>query len=92
MKFIYPAVIAKIDENHYEGHFPDLEDCYSSGETLMDAVEKAREAATDWITVELDDPDGKLPPVSDESDITLKENEVIRNVLVNIRFMEGWDE
>ncbi len=88
MKFIYPAVF----ENEYEGKFPDLEDCYGSGETLMDAIEDAREAAFNWISVELDDPDGKLPPVSDECEIELRENECVRQILVNIRFMEGWDE
>lgn len=92
MKFIYPAVFEKVEENQYKGYFPDLEDCYASGETLLDALDDAREAAYNWISVELDDPEGKLPPITDESDIKLKDNEVMRNILVNIRFMEGWDE
>lgn len=92
MKFIYPAIFEKISENEYKGRFPDLEDCYGEGETLMDAIEDAREAAFNWITVELEDPDGSLPPITDECEIALKENECVRNILVNIRFHEGWDE
>ena len=33
-----------------------------------------------------------IPYVSDEEDIDLKEGEFIRNISVNIRFYEGWDE
>lgn len=91
MKFIYPAVFKKVN-NYYEGYFPDLEDCFGRGETLEDALDDAREAATSWIEVELEEEDCHLPPVSDENDLQLEENEVVRNILVNIRFMEGWDE
>ncbi len=91
MKFIYPAVFHKTQEGRYHGYFPDLECCYGDGETLDDAVESANEAALEWITVELED-DGHLPPVSDEADIELKEGEVIRNISVTLRLMDGWDE
>ena len=33
-----------------------------------------------------------LPHVSDPEDILLAEDELIRNISVNIRFYEGWDE
>ena len=36
--------------------------------------------------------EGKLPPVSEESDLDLKEGDVVRNISVNIRFQDGWDE
>lgn len=91
MKFIYPAVFRKV-KDHYEGRFPDLEDCYGKGDTLEEALDHARDAATNWIEVELDEDDCRLPPVSDASDLVLEEGEIVRNILVNIRFMEGWDE
>lgn len=92
MKFIYPAVFEKVDEKNYKGYFPDLESCYASGDSLMEAMDDAREAAYNWISVELEDPDGQMPPITDEKDIDLKENEVVRNIMVNIKFMEGWEE
>ena len=36
--------------------------------------------------------EGDTIDVSDEEDIDLKEGEFIRNISVNIRFYEGWDE
>ena len=53
MKFIYPAVFRKKEDGGYDAHFPDLECCEASGETLDDAIDNANEAARTWITVEL---------------------------------------
>lgn len=93
MKFIYPAVIGKKAEGGYEASFPDLEGCYAQGDTLEEAVDNANEAAYNWIYVEvMEEEDGQLPPVSDLSDISLEEGEEVRNIAVNIRFRDGWDE
>lgn len=92
MKFIYPAVFHKTEDGTYEGYFPDLEDCQVKGDSLEDAIGKANDAAFDWISVELEDENGELPAVSDAHDLNLKEGDVIRNISVNIRFYEGWDE
>ena len=59
MKFIYPAVFRKTETGTYKGYFPDLECCYAEGETLDDAIEKANEAAYDWISLELSEDDGQ---------------------------------
>ena len=64
----------------------------ANGDTLDDAIENANAAAYDWIYTELMEFEGKLPPVSDESDLELQEGDVVRNISVNIRFQDGWDE
>ena len=99
MKFIYPAVFRKKEDGGYDAHFPDLECCEASGETLDDAIDNAddaiddaNEAARNWLSLELTEEDPFIPYVSDEEDIDLKEGEFIRNISVNIRFYEGWDE
>ena len=92
MKFIYPAVFRKTDQGTYKGFFPDLEDCFGEGDTLDEAIEEANAAAYNWISLELDEDDCQLPPVSDEDDLDLKEGDIVRNISVNIRFYEGWDE
>lgn len=92
MKFIYPAVFRKTDKDTYKGFFPDLEDCFGEGDTLDEAIEEANAAAYNWISLELDEDDCQLPPVSDEDDLDLKEGDIVRNISVNIRFYEGWDE
>ena len=45
-----------------------------------------------FVIRELMEFEGKLPPVSDESDLELQEGDVVRNISVNIRFQDGWDE
>lgn len=92
MKFIYPAVFRKKEDGDYDAHFPDLECCEASGETLDDAIDNANEAARTWITVELEEEEPIFPHVSDLEDIELAEDEIVRNISVNIRFYEGWDE
>lgn len=91
MKFIYPAVFRKTETGSYRAFFPDLECCFAEGDTLDDAIENANSAAFDWISLELSE-DGKLPSISDISDIAVEEGDVVRNISVNIRFYEGWDE
>lgn len=92
MKFIYPAVFRKNETGGYDAFFPDLECCEASGPTLDDAIENANEAARNWITVELEEEDPVMPYVSDPADIRVREGDIIRNISVNIRFYEGWDE
>lgn len=92
MKFIYPAIIRKTDAGNYHATFPDLECCEATGETLEDAVDRANEAACDWISLELSEEGAHLPPVSDAADLSLQEGDVVRNICVNIRFTDGWDE
>ncbi|MDO4344309.1 MAG: type II toxin-antitoxin system HicB family antitoxin [Eubacteriales bacterium] len=91
MRFVYPAVFHKTEKGTYAGFFPDLEDCRSEGETLDEAVDNANEAARDWITLELEE-NGILPSISDESDLSLGEEDIVRNIAVTIRLMDGWDE
>lgn len=92
MKFIYPAVFQKKEDGGYHGYFPDLACCEADGPDLEETIEKANEACYDWITLELEEEKPFLPPVSDDTDIELKENEVLRHISVNIKMYEGWEE
>ena len=92
MKFMYPAVFRKNEDGTYNGYFPDLECCASTGDTLNEAIENANEAAYNWITVELDEEEPNLPSISDPSDLNLTPEDIVRIISVNIRFYEGWDE
>ena len=72
MKFIYPAIFRPTEDKKYNAFFPDLACCEAQGDTLDDAIENANAAAYDWIYTELMEFEGKLPPVSDESDLKQK--------------------
>ena len=92
MKFTYPAIIRKTEQGTWHVVFPDLECCEAEGDTIEEAVERANEAAYDWISLELSEDDGQLPAITDVRDMDLKEGDVVRNICVNIRFTDGWDE
>ena len=92
LKFTYPAVFHKTEQGTYEGYFPDLACCYAKGDTLDEALEDAIHSAYDWISLELTEEEPDFPPVSDVADLGKSEGEIARNIAVNIRLFEGWDE
>ena len=52
MTFTYPAVFTPHKNGKgYHAFFPDLECCEADGPDLEDAIENARDAACNWITV-----------------------------------------
>ena len=91
MRFIYPAILRKTESGTYLAIFPDLEGCTAVGDTLDEAVENANEAALSWITLELEE-ELPLPAISDVHDMQLLPGDVVRNICVNYRFYDGWDE
>ena len=93
MTFVYPAVFTPHEKDSgFHAFFPDLECCEASGDTLDEAVDNANEAARTWISVELEENDPVLPPITDPEDIKTQDGDIVRNIAVNIRFYEGWDE
>ena len=83
MKFTYPAIIRKQDNGTWKAWLPDLACCEAVGDTLDDAIEEVNAAVYDWISLELSEDEADLPPV---------EGDVTRNICVNIRLFDGWDE
>ena len=92
MKFTYPAIFKRTEDGRYRGYFPDLAMCEVEGADLEDAIRNAIEAEGDWIRLELEETDPQLPTISAHEDLVLDEGEFVRNIGVNIRFYEGWDE
>ena len=56
MTFTYPAVITPHkDDDGFHIVFPDLELCEGDGPDLEDALDDAREAAYNWLMLELEE-------------------------------------
>ena len=68
--------------------------CEAEAETLEEVIEKANAALYDWIELELSEDEVNLPPISDPRDLEqhLKEGQQVRQICVNIRLFDGWDE
>ena len=91
MTFTYPAVFTPHKEDKgFHAYFPDLECCEADGPDLEDAVENARDAARDWITVELEDT-CDIPPCSHADDNELKEGEFVKFIMVTIKLLPDND-
>ncbi len=96
MRFIYPAVIRKINENQYHAELPDLATCEADGDSLDDCIRNCNLAAYDWIDLEMHEDDPELPPATDLEDLEEtyhSDSDVyVRNILTIYRMREGWDE
>lgn len=91
MKIVYPAVFEKKkDGSGYQAYFPDLEGCEAEGEDLEDAADRAREAAAEWISVEMDE-GNDLPELSHEEDLDLKEGSIVKYLTMTIHLVPGYD-
>lgn len=91
MKFFYPARIQKEADGSYKAVFPDLYMCEAKGRSYEEVLENAKEAERNWIQLELEE-DEELPRKSEPEEIRLKEDDIVQNVSVTIRLMEGYDE
>ena len=91
MKIVYPAVFTKKeDSSGYRAYFPDLEGCVAEGTDLADTADRAREAATDWILVEMEE-GLDLPELSHEEDLKLEEGSVVKYLTMTVQLVPGYD-
>ena len=91
MTFVYPAVFTpKKDGKGYDVMFPDLEMCTAEGPDLEDAVENARDAAFNWISLEIEDT-YELPPQTHIDDMELPEGSLVKQIMVRIKLLPDND-
>ncbi|MGD9569972.1 MAG: type II toxin-antitoxin system HicB family antitoxin [Sedimentibacter sp.] len=79
-RYIYPAII-KLENDSYIVSFPDLENCFTFGKSLEDALDSARDVL-ELCLYDMEQDGIKIPDASDLSYIRLKENESI--VLIDV--------
>lgn len=91
MTFVYPAVFTpKKDGTGYLVEFPDLECCVAEGPDLEDAVENARDAAFNWISLELEE-GGELPAQTHAEDMKLAEGCLVKQIMVRVKLLPDND-
>lgn len=92
MTFTYPAVFTPNKNGKgYHAFFPDLECCEADGPDLEDAIENARDAACNWITVEMEEFDSDLPFSTHVEDIKLEEGQLVKMISVRIKLLPDND-
>lgn len=91
MKIVYPAIFSKKEDGSgFKAYFPDLDGCVAEGAELEDAADQAREAATDWILVEMEE-GNDLPELSHIDDLKLEEGEVVKYLTMTIQLVPGYE-
>lgn len=79
----YAVIIPDLEDGGYLVQFPDLENVYTDGETLLEAVKHAEEVLESMLEVMIDYND-KFNTPSPVSEITIKEGESLIAVEVNV--------
>lgn len=74
-RYIFPGII-KIVEDAYEVSFPDIENCFTFGENLEDALDSARDVL-ELCLYDMEQDNIEIPEASNIQDIKLEENESI---------------
>jgi len=86
MLTVYPAIFLKEDDGGYSVSFPDLDGCFTSGDSLSEAMEMAQEALGLYL-VSLEERKIDVPSPSDLTAIEKADSEFISLVST---FMEKY--
>lgn len=71
MKLRYPAIFHR-EDNSYWIEFPDLDGCFSNGESINEAMDNAEEALSAYVMLLLESNED-LPAPSDIANITVED-------------------
>ena len=73
-KCIFPAIFAHEQEGGYSIHFPDIDGCFTCGDSLEDAMEMAKDALS-LMLVQLEDEHADIPIPSSLDELSITEGE-----------------
>ncbi|MCR4886267.1 MAG: type II toxin-antitoxin system HicB family antitoxin [Clostridiales bacterium] len=81
MKYCFPAVFVKEDAG-YSVEFPDIENCFTCGETLEEAMEMAEDALAMMLT-DMEDNRQPIPAASEPRQVKAPEDAIVTLVLAD---------
>jgi len=91
MTFTYPAVFTPHkDDKGFHAYFPDLECCEADGPDLEDTIEEVKDAAYNWLSLELEE-GGEFPETSHAEDLELPEGSFVKNIMIRIKLLPDND-
>lgn len=65
MQLVYPACFYPFEEGGYPVVFPDLPGCVTEGDDLLEAMNKATDAASGWLLFLIEDEKQQIPKSTD---------------------------
>lgn len=90
-KYVYPAVFTEEENGQYSVNFPDIECCYTSGDTLIEALENAKDVLC-MMLYELEQDNKEIPKQSSIKTIELKNNEFINLIECDTEYYKRYYE
>ena len=84
-KLFFPAIFAIENEGGFSISFPDLDGCFTQGETMEEAYEMASDALGLYLSV-LEDEKRPIPTPSEPNNIHLNSNEFV--VVIEFNMLE----
>ena len=81
-KYVYPAIFTPEENGMFSVSFPDLENCFTCGNDLADALEMASDVLA-LCLCELEDEHEPVPKPSIPTEITLEAGELVSFVLAD---------
>lgn len=75
-KYVYPAIFTPEDGGSYSIRFPDLENCFTSGESLADGMTMAEDALC-LVLYDMEETGAEIPAASDLKAVQAEGNEFV---------------
>lgn len=76
MKYAYPAIFTKEENGAYSVNFPDVPGCFTSGETLPEAIEMAEDALC-LMLYDMEEDGAAIPPPTDLENVTAERGQLV---------------
>ena len=90
-KYVYPAIFSKEDDGKYSVVFPDIENCYTGGDDMTDALEMAEDVLC--LTLYDMEKEGKtIPAPSDSKAIETDKNSIVTLLRCDTEFYRRFYE
>ena len=84
MKLIYPAIFTPFDDgNGYTVEIPDLPGCVTEGDSMVEAIEMAQDAASGWILGELEE-GNSYPTASDHKNVSAPKGSFVNLIVLDM--------
>ena len=90
-KYVYPAIFTKEDNGQYSVHFPDIENCYTGGNDMADALDMAEDVLC-LMLYDMEKEGKAIPVPSDSKKIKPDSNSVVSLVRCDTDFYKRFYE
>ena len=75
-KYVYPAIFSPSEDGGFTVSFPDVSGCYTEGDTLAEAIEKAKDALC-LMLYDLEEREESIPMPTSINDVVTESGDIV---------------